>query len=48
VWPKQQRRRRVVLTIRIPIHFERRSGRKLIIAPDGSPAAAAEPERDDA
>jgi hypothetical protein len=29
------------------LRFERRGGRKLIIAPDGSPAAAAEPKRDD-
>jgi hypothetical protein len=36
------------ITIRIPMRFERRGGRKLIIAPDGSPAAAAEPKRDDA
>lgn len=33
------------ITIRAPMRFERRGGRKLIIAPDGSPAAAAEPMR---
>lgn len=35
------------LTIRIPMHFERRGGRKLIIAPDGAAPASAKPVPDE-
>ncbi len=36
-----------IVTVRIPMRFERRGGRKLIIAPDGSPPAPAKPDRDE-
>jgi hypothetical protein len=35
------------LTIRIPIRLRRRSGRKLIMTPEGSAAATPKPRRDD-
>ena len=35
------------LTIRIPIRLQRRGGRKLIMAPEGSAAPAPKPRRDD-
>ncbi len=35
------------VTIRIPMRLERRGGRKLIIAPDGSAPAPAKPDRDE-
>ena len=35
------------VTIHIPMRFERRGGRKLIIAPDGSTPAPAKPDRDE-
>lgn len=35
------------VTVRIPMRLERRGGRKLIIAPDGSAPAPAKPERDE-
>jgi hypothetical protein len=35
------------LTIRIPVRLQRRGGRKLIMAPEGSAAPAAKPRRDD-
>jgi ParB-like chromosome segregation protein Spo0J len=35
------------VTIRIPMRFERRGGRKLIIAPDGSAPALEKPNRDE-
>lgn len=34
------------VTVRIPMRLERRGGRKLIIAPDGSAPAPMKPERD--
>ena len=36
-----------VLTVRIPMTFRRRGGRKLILAPDGAADLAAEPPRPD-
>lgn len=36
-----------VVTIHIPMTFERRGGRKLIIAPEGADAPARKPERDE-
>jgi hypothetical protein len=36
-----------VLTVRIPMTFKRRGGRKLILAPDGAEGLAAEPPRPD-
>ena len=36
-----------VVTARIPMHFARRGGRKLIIAPDGTTPAPREPHRDE-
>ena len=36
-----------VLTVRIPMAFKRRGGRKLILAPDGADGLAAEPPRPD-
>ena len=36
-----------VLTVRIPMAFKRRGGRKLILAPDGAGDLAAEPPRPD-
>lgn len=35
------------ITIHIPMRFERRGGRKLIISPDGSAPAPAKPARDE-
>lgn len=35
------------VTVRIPMRLERRGGRKLIIAPDGSAPIPAKPERDE-
>ena len=35
------------VTIHIPMRFERRGGRKLIIAPDVSTPAPAKPDRDE-
>ena len=35
------------LTITIPMQLRRRSGRKLVVVPDGLPAAVAKPQRDD-
>ncbi len=35
------------ITVRIPMRLERRGGRKLIIAPDGSAPTTAKPERDE-
>jgi len=35
------------ITVRIPMRLERRGGRKLIIAPDGSAPPTAKPERDE-
>ena len=35
------------LTIRIPIRLQRRGGRKLIMAPEGSPEPTPKPRRDD-
>ena len=36
-----------IVTVRIPMRFERRGGRKLIIAPDGGAPAPVKPERDE-
>jgi hypothetical protein len=36
-----------IVTIHIPMRFERRGGRKLIIAPDGSAPPPTKPERDE-
>ena len=36
-----------VLTVRIPMAFRRRGGRRLILAPDGTAGLAAEPPRPD-
>ena len=36
-----------IVTIRIPMQFERRGGRKLIIAPEGSAAPVEPPKRDE-
>ena len=35
------------ITVRIPMHLERRGGRKLIITPDGSASVPAKPDRDE-
>jgi len=35
------------VTVRIPMRFERRGGRKLIIAPEGSVPVPAKPDRDE-
>ena len=35
------------LTITIPMQLRRRSGRKLVVVPDGLPAAQAKPQRDE-